>query len=61
MRLQITDRISLRPFRGSDRGDIVRGMNDWQVARWLSSVPHPYRIDHADAYLARSEHGFCDM
>ena len=60
MRFQITDRVSLRPCRQSDRHDITAGINDWQVARWLASVPHPYRIDHADAYLARPEHKSCE-
>jgi RimJ/RimL family protein N-acetyltransferase len=36
--------------------DLVCGLNDWQVARWLASVPHPYRFDHAMAYLSRPEH-----
>ena len=36
--------------------DLVCGLNDWQVARWLASVPHPYRLDHAMDYLARPEH-----
>ncbi len=61
MRLQITKKISLRPFRVSDRDDIVAGINDWQVARWLASVPYPYRVDHANAYLARPEHGECAL
>ena len=60
MRLQISDRVSLRACRQSDRHDIVAGINDWQVARWLTSVPYPYRIDHADAYLARPEHKSCE-
>lgn len=59
MRISITDRLSLRPCRQSDRHDIAAGINDWQVAPWLASVPHPYRIDHADAYLARPEHKSC--
>ena len=61
MRLQISDRIFAQPFRVSDRDDLVDGINDWQVARWLASVPHPYRVDHANAYLARPEHSECAM
>jgi RimJ/RimL family protein N-acetyltransferase len=56
MLLQVSARVSLRPFRHSDASDLVSGLNDWQVARWLASVPHPYRVDHAKAYLARPEH-----
>ena len=61
MRLHISDKVSLRSFRHADRYDIVVGINDWQVVRWLASVPHPYRIDHADAYLARPEHKSCEI
>ena len=60
MQLPISDCSSLRPFRPSDQGDLAKGMNDWQVARWLASVPHPYRLDHARAYLARPEHAACE-
>ena len=61
MKLQITKEISLRPFRVSDRDNIVAGSNDWEGARWLASVSHPYRVDHANAYLARPEHGECAL
>lgn len=56
MLLQVSARVCLRPFRHSDASDLVSGLNDWQVARWLASVPHPYRVDHAKAYPARPEH-----
>lgn len=54
--IQLADRFGLRAFRLSDSQDLVSGLNDWQVARWLANVPHPYRIDHANAFLARPEH-----
>ena len=56
MEIMISDSASLRPLRSSDRDDLVAGINDWQVTRWLAGVPHPYRLDHAQAYLARPEH-----
>ena len=56
MLLQVSARVCLRPFRYSNVSDLVSGLNDWQVARWLASVPHPYRVDHAKAYLERPEH-----
>ena len=56
MHFDIDDRVSLRAFRPEDRQDLVNGLNDWAVARWLGRVPHPYRLDHADAFLARDEH-----
>ena len=51
----------MRPFEATDRDDLVAGLNNWQVARWLATVPHPYRVDHANAYLARPEHARCDL
>lgn len=61
MHFDIDDRVSLRGFRPEDRQDLVNGLNDWAVTRWLGRVPHPYRLDHADAFLARDEHLHIDV
>jgi len=37
-----TARLRLRPFRDADLGDLVRIAGDWEVARWLAAMPHPY-------------------
>lgn len=37
-----TARLRLRPFYDSDLADLVGLIGDWDVARWVSSVPHPY-------------------
>lgn len=37
-----TARLRLRPFYDSDLDDLVRLIGDWDIARWVSSVPHPY-------------------
>ena len=52
----IDDSLALRAFRPEDRWDLVNGLNDWAVTRWLGRVPHPYRLDHANAFLTREEH-----
>ena len=52
----IDDSLALRAFRPEDRWDPVNGLNDWAVTRWLGRVPHPYRLDHANAFLTREEH-----
>ena len=59
--IQARDDIGLRPFGRTDAPDLVTGLNDWQVIRWLAKVPHPYRLDHATAYLARAEHQNVDV
>lgn len=56
MRIDIDNSFSLRCFRPADRDDLVTGLNDWAVARWLARVPYPYRHDHADEFLGRDEH-----
>ena len=32
----------LRPIEDKDQDDIIRGVSDFKVAKWLSMVPHPY-------------------
>ena len=56
MHFDIDDRVSLCGFRPEDRQDLLNGMNDWAVTRWLGRVLHPHRLDHADAFLTRDEH-----
>ena len=51
-----TERLVLRPIEDKDKDDIIRGVSDFAVAKWLSMVPHPYTgadaqwfIDHVKA------------
>lgn len=37
-----TPRLFLRPYRHEDVPDFVPLIGDWEVARWLARVPHPY-------------------
>jgi RimJ/RimL family protein N-acetyltransferase len=37
-----TGRLRMRPLRDGDLVDLVSLINHWEVARWVSSVPHPY-------------------
>jgi ribosomal-protein-alanine N-acetyltransferase len=50
MRLD-TERLILREWRSSDLDDLVDGLNDLAVAKWLASVPHPYTRRHGIAWL----------
>jgi len=36
---------------------ITDGLRDWEVTRWLSSVPWPYRRQDADWFIAEAEAG----
>lgn len=42
----LTERLHLRPLGAADAEAVVAICGDWEVARRLSRVPHPYR--HAD-------------
>lgn len=46
-----TDRLTLRPLRLDDANDIMTGAGDFEVARWLTRVPHPYDLDDAHEFL----------
>jgi len=60
-----TARLSLRSLRDDDLAELVALIGNWEVARWVSSVPHPYseadgrewigkvRQDHASGHPQR--------
>lgn len=48
-----TRRLTLRPQWQADAEALVAGLGDFEVARWLSRVPHPYTRADADRVLAR--------
>lgn len=46
-----TDRLVLRPPATSDAAALVRGLNDFEVSRWLARVPYPYGPEDAQWFL----------
>ena len=46
-----TARLTLRPPVPADREAVVAGMNDFEVTKWLSVVPHPYTLADADWFI----------
>jgi RimJ/RimL family protein N-acetyltransferase len=55
-----TLRLLLRPPMESDVESITGMLGEWEVARNLSSPPHPYGPEHARAHLANSQQGRAD-
>src|SRR6266700_3720226 len=53
-----TQRLSLRSYREDDLSDLVTLIGNWEVARWVSTVPHPYTEAHGHQWIAsvREEH-----
>ena len=44
-----TERLRMRPLTDDDLTELVALIGDWEVARWVSSVPYPY--GEADARI----------
>jgi RimJ/RimL family protein N-acetyltransferase len=49
-----TERLTLRPRTLSDTPAIIAGLNDWEVVRYLTVVPHPYTEADAEDWMSRS-------
>ncbi len=47
-----TERLVLRPLRGADATAIASQINDLDITRWLTTVPHPYTLADAESFLA---------
>ena len=47
-----TARLRLRSFSHEYLADLVTLANNWQVARWLSTMPHPYTEADGRAWIA---------
>lgn len=48
-----TARLTLRPWDEADIDQLVLGLNDLDVAKWLAFVPHPYAHSHARDWVRR--------
>lgn len=53
-----TSRLRLRCLTPEDLEDVVAGLNDWNVAQWLTRPPYPYARGDGEDYLAvmRTDH-----
>jgi RimJ/RimL family protein N-acetyltransferase len=43
----------LRPWTEDDVPAMVAGCNDPDVAYWIPTIPHPYTVEHALAFIRR--------
>ena len=46
-----TDRLILRPWEDDDNLDLVEGLNNLNVTKWLAAVPYPYTMDDAISFI----------
>ena len=49
-----TPRLTLRPLHDSDAPAIVAGVGNYDVAKWLSSLPYPYGQDDAAFFIEKT-------
>ena len=46
-----TKRLVLKKPGYKDKQSIISQIGDWEIAKWLSSVPHPYTENDADEWI----------
>jgi 8-oxo-dGTP diphosphatase len=46
-----TPRLILRQLTDADADEIERHVDDWDIARWTTSIPHPYPAGGAKSWL----------
>ena len=49
-----TDRLILRQYKPEDANDIVEGLNNLNVSKWLAGAPYPYNKDDALHFINKS-------
>lgn len=47
-----TARLTLRPLELDDASTIAGYCGNLDISRWLTVVPHPYTLEHANTFLA---------
>jgi len=48
-----TERLLLRSFHDNDAPRMTALIGNWNVIRWLAAPPYPYRLNNAEAFIAR--------
>ena len=49
-----TERLILRQYRLEDINDIVEGLNNINVTKWLAGAPYPYTEKDAESFITES-------
>jgi len=47
-----TPRLTLRPYKAADAGVIAGFLDDFGISKWIPTIPHPYALADAEAFLA---------
>ena len=49
-----TDRLILRQWKLDDINDVVEGLNNLNVTKWIAQVPYSYTEEDAKSFIAKS-------
>jgi len=55
-----TERLILRPLCDNDALNLSRVANDWNVAKFLSSMPHPFTLEVAKNFIQDSNKSYLE-
>ena len=55
-----TRRLRMRSLRDDDFTDLVALAGNWQVARWLSTMPHPFTEADGREWIVRVQQDQCN-
>jgi len=47
-----TERLILRDWEERDTDDLIDGLNNYEVSKWLAFVPYPYTIENAKEWIS---------
>ena len=50
-----SERLILRSYEDSDVADLVEGLNNIEVAKWMAGVPYPYTEEDAKLFIAKAK------
>mgnify|MGYP002627236880 CR=1 FL=1 len=50
-----SERLLLRSWKEEDANDLVEGLNNFNVSKWLSDVPYPYTIEDAKKFITYAQ------
>ncbi len=51
-----SERLILRKWEDEDVNDLVEGLNNINVSKWMAGVPYPYTINDAKNFIERSKY-----
>jgi RimJ/RimL family protein N-acetyltransferase len=46
-----TDRVRLRPLRGTDAKRVAEACSDERTQKWLAGLPNPYQLEDAEGFI----------